>query len=274
MAFCSSIALLRAVTILEVNSALQTLGLPSTARADSVRTRYLDLAKRYHPDINNGDDSRMKAVNTAYDTIQAYHSQAPTKETSGPSGAPAPFERKRGTATRSTMADHSAWATKSEFDWAAAVNSVDERDLRNPACHPNTVNRMFSYDEDVSIFSMIRNGNTVSQVARTFGRSPRMIERRLDSAQFKLRAKKVLELERRAPWKYGNHMGDPAKRIVINTPSVRGRSEGEASERACDGDDDYWGDREVAHWKVDHLASAVGRSYANYFKFACRKGFR
>ena len=48
---------------------LAELNLSPRASLDEIKTRYKELAKKYHPDLNGGDDKagdRFKAVNSAY----------------------------------------------------------------------------------------------------------------------------------------------------------------------------------------------------------------
>jgi len=50
----------------------RVLGVSPTASEDEIKKAYRALAKRYHPDVNNGSadaESRMKEVNEAYATV-------------------------------------------------------------------------------------------------------------------------------------------------------------------------------------------------------------
>merc|ERR1711924_511844 len=127
--------------------------------ADAVRKQYLALARRNYPDVNGGDDSKMKAVNIAYEVIQAHghmldggdasaKGSAPTKGKKGDAAAdadPNRYKKQWKRAPRSATADATAWNTRSEFDWGAAVGvTAEERaDGRN---HPQTFNPFFSFD--------------------------------------------------------------------------------------------------------------------------------
>ncbi len=54
---------------------LDTLGLHWPVSLDEVKSRYKDLAKRHHPDANNGDRSaeeRLKVINHAYSTLRRH----------------------------------------------------------------------------------------------------------------------------------------------------------------------------------------------------------
>ena len=53
--------------------ALETLGLPETATAQDIKTRYKELVKRHHPDANGGDRStegRLQQVIEAYNLLR------------------------------------------------------------------------------------------------------------------------------------------------------------------------------------------------------------
>lgn len=45
------------------------LGVKKTATQDEIKKAYRELCKKYHPDKNGGDDSKIKAVNEAYETL-------------------------------------------------------------------------------------------------------------------------------------------------------------------------------------------------------------
>ena len=45
------------------------LGVKKTATQDEIKKAYRDLCKKYHPDKNGGDDSKIKEVNEAYATL-------------------------------------------------------------------------------------------------------------------------------------------------------------------------------------------------------------
>jgi DnaJ-domain-containing protein 1 len=57
----------------ELRAPLATLGLGWPVAMDEVKTRYKELAKRHHPDANNGDraaEERLKTINLAYAAIR------------------------------------------------------------------------------------------------------------------------------------------------------------------------------------------------------------
>lgn len=57
----------------EMREPLSTLGLEWPLTMDKLKTRYHELAKRHHPDANNGDraaEERLKTINLAYATVR------------------------------------------------------------------------------------------------------------------------------------------------------------------------------------------------------------
>ena len=48
------------------------LGVGSLADGGRMKERYRELAKRYHPDVNRGDDGRMKELNRAYREVLVF----------------------------------------------------------------------------------------------------------------------------------------------------------------------------------------------------------
>jgi DnaJ-domain-containing protein 1 len=51
----------------EINDALDVLGLQMPVTPEEIRQRYRKLVRELHPDINPGNEERMKAVNVAFD---------------------------------------------------------------------------------------------------------------------------------------------------------------------------------------------------------------
>jgi len=57
----------------EMREPLATLGLSWPITMDALKTRYKELAKRHHPDANNGDraaEERLKTINVAYAALR------------------------------------------------------------------------------------------------------------------------------------------------------------------------------------------------------------
>ncbi|KAK7200582.1 DnaJ domain containing protein [Novymonas esmeraldas] len=215
-----------APAIEDVVAAFKVLGLTYDLRSsatgrpgvEDVRRQYREMARLHHPDLGSGDDNRMKVVNTAYELIQssgvlqgAYDTARGAREgTAGgepPGASPAGgrFARKAGTRRRRmpddfANGDDASWSMKSSLDWQAMMNSaesVSEAEMKNPANHPFSHSKFFSFEDDLSIYRMIRGGATVRQVARTLGKPATFVERRLQNAQFKLRVQYVLRQDKR-----------------------------------------------------------------------------
>ncbi len=58
----------------DMREPLATLGLAWPVSMDEVKTRYKELAKRHHPDANNGDraaEERLKTINLAYAVLRS-----------------------------------------------------------------------------------------------------------------------------------------------------------------------------------------------------------
>lgn len=53
----------------EVSKAKEFFGFDSTPTKEEIKKRYKELAKKYHPDINNGDDEKMKELNHYRDIL-------------------------------------------------------------------------------------------------------------------------------------------------------------------------------------------------------------
>lgn len=74
----------------ELRAALDVLGLGWPVEHQAVRSRYKELAKRFHPDVNNGDrgaEEKLKDVNRAYSLLR--RKLAPPRPAAAAAGAPA-----------------------------------------------------------------------------------------------------------------------------------------------------------------------------------------
>lgn len=234
----------------DIRAAFKVLGvsynpyLPQATLHEQVRKSYRELARLHHPDLSSGDDNRMKVINTAYELIQASgvlqglkleRDSAMGGDADSASGASADvsssrrehgtsrFARKTGSrrhrmpddfASGDADAAAASWSMKSSLDWEALMNSTEhltQAELQNPANHPFSHSRFFTFDEDVTVYKMIRGGATVPQVARTLGKPATFIEKRLHNAQFKLRIQYVLRGEKRGH-RDGNRDQKPSSR--------------------------------------------------------------
>jgi hypothetical protein len=64
----------------EMREPLATLGLSWPITMDALKTRYKELAKRHHPDANNGDraaEERLKTINGAYAALRGRLATSP-----------------------------------------------------------------------------------------------------------------------------------------------------------------------------------------------------
>ena len=53
----------------EISKAKEFFGFTSSPSKEEIKKRYKELAKKYHPDINNGDDEKMKELNHYRDIL-------------------------------------------------------------------------------------------------------------------------------------------------------------------------------------------------------------
>ena len=54
-----------------IHKALEILGLPVLITKDDIKRRYIQLAKRFHPD-RGGDPKKMEEINWAYEILNSY----------------------------------------------------------------------------------------------------------------------------------------------------------------------------------------------------------
>jgi hypothetical protein len=70
----------------EMREPLATLGLTWPVTLDALKMRYKELAKRHHPDANNGDraaEERLKTINIAYAAVRGRLAAAPPLAAAG-----------------------------------------------------------------------------------------------------------------------------------------------------------------------------------------------
>ncbi|EKF29011.1 hypothetical protein MOQ_007219 [Trypanosoma cruzi marinkellei] len=309
-----------APTSADIAAAFRVLGLdasnPQHATNERVRSQYLHLARLHHPDLSSGDDQKMKVVNTAYEMLQrsgvlnasfsnkrkSMQSTEEKREGGGTGetrfAAKAKLRRRR---VPDDFADGDTWSMKSTLEWETwmnstfGLNSVSDEELRNPANHPFSHSRFFTFEDDTAIYRMLRGGATVRQVARTLGKSPTFVERRLHNAQFKQRIQYVLRHERRLrqqqPQQGANSGGKKKKTTTTTTTTagVDGRRKKEWEPTFPDVESPVFFEEMSLEEKGIHAgllreeerqqhvplswtraASKVGQSYANYARFAGR----
>ena len=191
------------VTDADILAAYRILGLAARSSPDAVRNRYLALARKYHPDVNEGDEGTMKSVNQAYEVVQLYGKTLPSDHAGVGEAQNAarkdtadvqPRDRWKWRRRTSSWADAGAvaWHQKSDLDWTAAMHDVTDEERADPRTHPWSPNRTFSMEEDSQLYEMVRSGSTTLQVATTLGKTPLDVERRLNQAQFKRRIQVLL----------------------------------------------------------------------------------
>jgi DnaJ-domain-containing protein 1 len=70
----------------DLREPLSTLGLSWPTTLDAVKSRYHELAKRHHPDANNGSrdaEERLKTINLAYATLRSRLAAEPRLASAG-----------------------------------------------------------------------------------------------------------------------------------------------------------------------------------------------
>lgn len=56
----------------EFEKAIETLGLIGLENRNQIKARYLELSKKFHPDMPDGDHEKFQEVNKAYKIILEY----------------------------------------------------------------------------------------------------------------------------------------------------------------------------------------------------------
>lgn len=258
----------------DVHAAFKVLGLSSGASQEAVRSKYFELARRHHPDLSSGDDTTMKVINTAYELIQTHGKLAAPPAASSPTdpnvSSSGRFVRRvpRRSRVLADLADGESWATKSTVDWTVAMNDIEEKDLKNPANHPFSFSKHYSFEDDATIYRMIRTGAAVSQVARTLGKPATFVEKRLNNAQFKQRIQLLLKREkqasserRRVDLREQTSVRQPRKHWDTMSYEERARYSGVYDDSVP------LSESKVPEWSANQIASKIGRNYANFERF-------
>lgn len=268
----------RPVGSTDLMAALRTLGVARGASMDDVRTRYLALAKKHHPDLLGGDDSAMKVVNVAYETVQLHGSTEPEDAHTSHTGVTATSGRSNSKVGRMVEEDQ-AWNVASDDEWLRAVSDISEKELQNPANHPQSFSKYYSFDDDVSIYQLIRSGATINQVARTLGRPPSLVARRLNNAQFKQRIRIVLtDATRRENNITAGRSRDTERRRPSQAPFAQG-SWTQPSFRAPPRSPTSWEEKakmmerdpNIGAWTSEDVYDRTARNYAAYRDWSKRK---
>ncbi len=58
---------------MQIQEALNTLNLPVLISFENIKSRYYELSKKYHPDLNQEDSNmNMREINEAYAVLKQY----------------------------------------------------------------------------------------------------------------------------------------------------------------------------------------------------------
>lgn len=130
-----------------VDDPYKVLGLSPNATDDEVKRAYRALAKKYHPDLNPGDQEaarRMQEVNEAYDQIKNPEKYAHQQASQGggsyanPYGGPfygydpfGSYEQRRASARQSDQYQNSAEQYIRFRRWQEALNALESSRNRN-----------------------------------------------------------------------------------------------------------------------------------------------
>lgn len=267
----------------EVASALKILGLQEGATTSDVREHYLKLARTHHPDLQGGDDSKMKVINIAYETLQLHGTTGPevasqqaTQQDSSTSSTPW-YDTSNAAGSSFTSRDYrkksrkmadliddefDTWNTKSEFDWEGAVGDVSTEEAAMPVNNPLANSKFFSYEDDIELFRLLRSGATIPQAARTLNKSATFLSKRVHNAQFKLRAQHILRQEKRGERSSPHPLANGGAGVTVRTPKRRVVSPTDKWDRYHE--DNGRGIRSI---NGSQVLSAMSQNYQGYHRF-------
>ena len=60
------------INYLDFEKAINTLGLIGLENKNEIKSRYLELSRKYHPDMPEGDNEKFQEINQAYKLITSY----------------------------------------------------------------------------------------------------------------------------------------------------------------------------------------------------------
>ena len=141
----------------------EVLGIAANASRAAVRRRYRELAKRYHPDINDGDPTAewvFKQIQTAYAEMQKEKPDARAKT---------PSEQTRQANQRN--GNQPPWG-----QWETAAKDLERRTLRDNWTAGTVVIAIF-----IAIWAGQRNAAALISIAIVVGITTRKIADRIQS---------------------------------------------------------------------------------------------
>lgn len=60
------------ITFDELEKASKVWGLIGLENKEMIKKRYLELSKKFHPDMNDGDTQKFQEINSAYKVVDKY----------------------------------------------------------------------------------------------------------------------------------------------------------------------------------------------------------
>ena len=278
----------------EVTSALKILGLREGASSTDVRECYLKLARTHHPDLQGGDDSKMKVINIAYETLQLHGTSAPEGPSAGGSSSASTQEKDKEASTPwydtsefkkgggdgsggdgggkfkkkgRRMADliddeFDTWNTKSDHDWSFAINDVSPEEASLPANNPNSQSRFYTNEEDLELFRLLRSGATIPQAARALNKPATFLSKRVHNAQFKLRAQHLMRQEKRGERSSPHPLANGGAGVTVRTPKRKVVTPTEKWDRYHEDNG-----RDIRSINGSQVLSAMSQNYQGYHRF-------